>query len=442
MLLIGNGTLVTHDPKTPFFENGCVAIKDGVVHSVGKLEDFSLDGAEFIDAKGGLIMPGLINAHNHIYSAFARGLFIEGNDPKCFLDILKGLWWNIDSHMTLEDVRYSAYWTYLDCIKNGVTTVFDHHASYGAIEGSLFEISDVAKKLGLRTCLCYEVSDRAGEAKMKEAVLENAAFIKAASSIENQCGMMGMHASFTMSDKTMEYCMENTPSGCGCHIHVAEGLDDVFDALKKYGKRTIHRLHDMGILGKHTIAGHCIHINPQEMELLEKTSTMVVHNPESNMGNAVGCPPTMELIHRGILTGLGTDGYTNDMFESLKVANILHKHNTMNPNAAWSECPEMLFENNAKIGARFFDTPIGVLKPGAAGDVVISDYIPQTPLNKDNINSHLLFGVSGRSIVTTIAAGKPLMLNRRMICADEKELMEKSRELAAKLAKRINGGKK
>ena len=89
------------------------------------------------------------------------------------------------------------------------------------------------------------------------------------------------------------------------------------------------------------------------MDLIKDTNTMVVHNPESNMGNACGCPPTMELVHRGILTGLGTDGYTHDMMESFKVANILHKHHLCDPNAAWGEVPTMLFENNAKIAGRF-----------------------------------------------------------------------------------------
>ena len=107
---------------------------------------------------------------------------------------------------------------------------------------------------------------------------------------------------------------------------------------------------------------------------------MVVHNPESNMGNACGCPPTLEIMKHGVLTGLGTDGYTNDMFESLKVANVLHKHNMCDPTVAWGEVHEMLFKNNAAICGRYFDTPVGVLEPGASGDVVVVDYDPLTPM--------------------------------------------------------------
>ncbi len=440
-LLIGNGRLVTRDSARPFFERGCVYIEDGVIADVGdtSLRDAHAD-AEFLDARGGVIMPGLINTHDHIYSAFARGLSINGHDPQNFMDILEGLWWRLDRALSLVDVQMSAYATYIDCIKNGVTTVFDHHASYGAIEGSLFEISGAAQELGLRTCLCYEVSDRDGEDKMKRAVKENVDFMNYAAKEggDMQAGMMGMHAPFTLSNATLEYCAERLPSGAGYHIHVAEGLADVYDSLEKYGKRTVERLFDMGILGEKTIAGHCIHISPREIELLADTKTAVVHNPESNMGNAVGCGPVLRMLAEGVLTGLGTDGYTNDMLESYKVGNILHKHNLCDPNAAWGEIPAMLFENNAKIAARYFNRPLGVLKPGAAGDVIITDYDPLTPMNESNINSHILFGINGRSVTDTVAAGEVLMRDRRMTKVDEHEVMAKCRETASALWRRIN----
>ena len=441
MLLIGNGRLITRDSSKPFLEDGCVCVRDRLISEVGSTADMrtKYPDAEFFDAKGGVIMPGLINTHNHIYSAFARGLSIKGNNPKDFMGILEGTWWRIDRELNLDDVKHSAMVTYIDCIKNGVTTVFDHHASYGAIDGSLFAISDAARELGVRTCLCYEVSDRDGEPKMKQAVHENAAFIKAAMKDKSdmQKGMMGMHASFTLSDKTLELCRENTPDGVGCHIHVAEGMADVYDSLKKYNKRIIHRLFDMDLLGPKTIAGHCIHINPAEMDLLKHTDTMVVHNPESNMGNAVGCPAVLKMMEKGIMLGLGTDGYTNDMIESYKVANILHKHNACDPSVAWGEIPTMLFENNAKIANRYFETPVGVLKEGAAADVIVLDYNPFTPMDETNCNSHILFGMNGRSVTGTVINGKVLMKNRELV-ADEAEITAKAKEQASSLWHRLN----
>lgn len=445
MLLVGNGRLLTRGKHNRLIENGCVAADGDTIVAVGTTAELKekYPGADFIDAHGGMIMPGLINAHNHIYSAFSRGIAINGYNPQSFLDILDGMWWTIDRNLLLEDTRMSAMATYLDCIKCGVTTVFDHHASFGEIPGSLFAIADAARALGVRTCLCYEVSDRDGEEKMRQAVKENADFIKfcAEENSDMVKGMMGMHASFTLSDATLAHCRENTPEGVGFHIHVAEGMTDVYDSLKKYGKRVINRLYDNDILGEKTITGHCIHVNGIEMDILKQTDTMVVHNPESNMGNAVGCPPTIELMRRGILCGLGTDGYTNDMYESMKAANCLHKHNLCDPTVAWAEVPQMLFENNAAIGARSFQKPLGELSEGAAADIIVSDYIPLTPMSADNANGHTLFGMSGRQTVTTIIDGKVRMKDRELIGIDEQAVLAHAREQAAGMWKRINAGK-
>lgn len=443
MLVIGNGKLFTRNDEMPFVENGAVAIEGTKIAAVGETEAIKKQygDAEFIDAKGGVIMPAFINTHEHIYSAMARGLSIKGYNPKGFLDILDGQWWMIDRHLTLEQTKYSAVETLISCIRNGVTTVFDHHASFGQIGGSLFTIADVAKELGVRACLCYEISDRDGMDKARESVMENAEFIRYALKDDTDmiAGMMGMHAQFTISDATMELAAANKPDEVGYHIHVAEGIEDLHDCLKKYGKRIVDRLMDFNILGEKTLLGHCIYINPHEMDLIKDTNTMVVHNPESNMGNACGCPPTMELVHRGILTGLGTDGYTHDMIESYKVANVLHKHHLCDANAAWGEVPKMLFENNAAIANRYFKTPLGVLKEGAAGDVIVVDYNPPTQLDASNINGHILFGMTGRDVVTTVANGRVLMKDREIKVIDVEEAMAKCREESAKLWHSING---
>lgn len=443
MLVIGNGKLFTRNDEMPFVENGAVAIEGTKIAAVGETEAIKKQygDAEFIDAKGGVIMPAFINTHEHIYSAMARGLSIKGYNPKGFLDILDGQWWTIDRHLTLEQTKYSAVETLISCIRNGVTTVFDHHASFGQIGGSLFTIADVAKELGVRACLCYEISDRDGMDKARESVMENAEFIRYALKDDTDmiAGMMGMHAQFTISDATMELAAANKPDEVGYHIHVAEGIEDLHDCLKKYGKRIVDRLMDFNILGEKTLLGHCIYINPHEMDLIKDTNTMVVHNPESNMGNACGCPPTMEMVHRGILTGLGTDGYTHDMIESYKVANVLHKHHLCDANAAWGEVPKMLFENNAAIANRYFKTPLGVLKEGAAGDVIVVDYNPPTQLDASNINGHILFGMTGRDVVTTVANGRVLMKDREIKVIDVEEAMAKCREESAKLWHSING---
>ena len=443
MFLIGNGRLFTRDEKNSFFENGAVVWKDNTIVEVGDFETLKKKyaDAEFIDAKGGVIHPAFINTHEHIYSALARGLSIKGYAPNGFLEILDGLWWTIDRNLDNDLTKLSADATYLECIKNGVTTIFDHHASFGEISGSLFAIEEAARDFGVRSVLCYEISDRDGKEKAHAAIKENVDFAKHALSLKDDFikGMMGMHASFTISDETMELCRKEKPKEIGYHIHVAEDILDLHRCLKEHGKRIVDRLYDWDVLGEKTLLAHCIYVNPHEMDLIRDTNTMVVHNPESNMGNACGCPPTMEIVHKGILTGLGTDGYTHDMIESWKVANILHKHHLVDPGAAWAEVPEMLFQGNARIANRYFEKKLGVLEKGAAADIIITDYIPPTPMNAGNLNGHMLFGMNGRSVVTTVGNGKILMKNRELQGIDEERCLAKIREGAARLEKKING---
>ena len=443
MFLIGNGRLFTRDEKNSYFENGAVVWEGNTIVEVGEFEALKQKyaDAEFIDAKGGVIHPAFINTHEHIYSALARGLSIKGYAPNGFLEILDGLWWTIDRNLDNDLTKLSAEATYLECIKNGVTTIFDHHASFGEISGSLFAIEEAAREFGVRSALCYEISDRDGKEKALASIKENVDFAKHALSLKDDFikGMMGMHASFTISDETMELCRQEKPKEIGYHIHVAEDILDLHRCLKEHGKRIVDRLYDWDVLGEKTLLAHCIYVNPHEMDLIRDTNTMVVHNPESNMGNACGCPPTMEIVHKGILTGLGTDGYTHDMIESWKVANILHKHHLVDPGTAWAEVPEMLFQGNARIANRYFEKKLGVLEKDAAADIIITDYIPPTPMNAGNLNGHMLFGMNGRSVVTTVGNGKVLMKNRELQGIDEERCLAKIREGAARLEKKING---
>lgn len=443
MIIIGNGRLITRDREAPYFENGAVVVKGERIEAVGPLDELTAryPEAQFIDARGGLIHPGLINAHSHIYSALARGLGIKGHNPTGFVEVLEGMWWRIDRILDVPMTRLSAYATYIDCIKQGVTTLFDHHASYGEIPGSLFAIADVAAEVGVRTCLCYEVSDRDGEQRRDEGIRENSEFIEYATKKNDDRikAMFGLHAAFTLSDKTLEKCVRVNDSRAGFHIHVAEGMADVYDSLQNYGTRTVNRLHGMGILGPKTILGHCIHVNHTEMDIIKETSSMIVNNPESNMGNAVGCSPVLEFFKKGILVGLGTDAYTNDMLESVKVALAIQRHNVCLPNVGFGEATSMLFSNNAKIAARFFDQPLGVIRPGAAADIIVLDYKPFTPFSGDNVDGHMLFGMTGRQCTTTMINGKLVMKDRELVGIDEEQINARILEGAKKLWAAING---
>ena len=405
MYILGNGRLITRSQALPYLENGAVCIDGTKIKAVGETAALraGYPEAEFLDARGGVIMPAFINAHTHIYSALARGLSIKGNNPTNFYEVLDGTWWAIDRKLTLKGTKASADALYIDCIKQGVTTIFDHHASYCEIPGSLFQIAESAKQFGIRSCLCYEVSDRDGEEKCLQAIQENADFITWCEKEKDPmlAAMFGGHALFTISDKTFDRMVAANNGRTGYHIHVSEGMNDVYDSLQNYGRRPVQRLQDHGILGPKTILGHCIHVNTAEIELIKNTDTMVVNNPESNMGNAVGICP--------------------------------QRSNACAPNVAWCEVRDMLFKNNAKIGARYFDAPLGVLEPGAAADVIVMDYKPFTPFSDANIDGHMIFGMTGRQCQTTIANGKLLMKDRELIGIDEEainaHILEESKKL-------------
>ncbi len=423
MLLIGNGRVITRDEDKPYLEHGAVVCENEVIIEVGDEAELraKYPEAEYVDAMGGVIMPGLINAHTHIYSGLARGLAIEGNNPTNFLEILEGTWWNIDRHLTIDGTKASAYATVLDCIRNGVTTIFDHHASYCEVPGSLFAIKDVCEELGIRACLCYEVSDRDGEEKCLQSIKENGEFSRWAAKQDSDmiAAMFGGHALFTISDKTFERMVDENAGLTGFHIHVAEGMNDVYDSLRNYGCRPVNRLLNHGILGEKTLLGHCIHVNPAELDIIKETGTMVVNNPESNMGNAVGCSPVLQMFQKGIKVGMGTDAYTHDMLESLKVFLIIQRHNACMPNVAWMEDVQMLFNNNRDIAAKYFKKPVGILRSGAAADIIVMDYKPFTPFSDENIDGHMIFGMMGKNCRTTIINGKVLYKDREFVGIDE-----------------------
>ena len=148
MILLANGRVITRDSDgAGYFKDGGVVTDGGKIVEVGTTAELraKYPQAEFVDAKGGVIMPGLINAHTHIYSALARGLAINGYNPTNFYEVLDGQWWYIDRHLTLEATRASAQALVIDSIKQGVTTIFDHHASFCQIPGSLMKIAEVTR---------------------------------------------------------------------------------------------------------------------------------------------------------------------------------------------------------------------------------------------------------------------------------------------------------
>ncbi|MHB8597923.1 MAG: putative aminohydrolase SsnA [Ktedonobacteraceae bacterium] len=453
-ILIGNGTVVTLNTDNQLIEQGAVLVQKGRIAAIGldsMLRQHYPD-ADYVNANDGLIMPGFLCTHTHFYSAFARGMAIPGKPPRNFLEILERLWWRLDKLLTLEDIRASAEVYMADAIRYGTTCVVDHHASPGAVDGSLDVIANAVKQAGIRACLAYEVSDRDGQAITEAGMRENERFIRVLRTERKQqveAGLLaasyGLHASFTLSPATLEQCAASGANlGIGFHIHVAEDSLDENDSMTRYGMRVADRLADYHILGPHSIAAHCVHVHSGEVERLAETHTSSVHNPRSNMNNAVGRAPVEEMIGAGVHVGLGNDGFSMNMLQEMKAAYLLHKFALNDPRAMAADLVlKMAFSENVHIIQQVFSPfcanfpAVGALQVGAAADIVLLDYVPPTPMNGDNFPWHLIFGMDGHHVNSTMVAGRWLMRNRQLLTVDEARIHARARELAQSLWQRM-----
>lgn len=436
--LITNAALCTRDDAQPFIADGALAYDGTTITAVGPTAELvaRYPEAEQIDARGRLVMPGMINAHMHYYSTFARGIDLGSPPPTTFGQILSGLWWKLDKLLTLDDVYYSAIGPMIDAVRMGVTSVIDHHASPHAVRGSLFRLAEAAQLLGLRSNLCYEVSDRDGGSIARAGIAENIEFARYCQALDDDIlrPLFGLHAQMTLSDQTLAAATEQAAGlGLGYHIHAAEGIEDVVDCIAQHGCRVIPRLAQYGILSERSIAVHCVQVLDEEIELLAESGVAVVNNPESNMSNAVGTAPVLKMLKAGVLVGLGTDGYCVDMTESLRALQAIQKHVAGLPAVAWAESHLMLFQNNRAIMNRLLRGTVGVLAPGAYADIIILGYRPPTPLDARTLDSHILFGVSGRDVDTTIINGRLVLYERELVGIDEERLLAESRAAAAAL---------
>jgi putative selenium metabolism protein SsnA len=435
---IKNGLVWTGGDEPSVFSGG-VLCQDGIIQAVGpdsELEKAVRD-AEVIDAQGRLVTPGFINAHMHLYSTFARGLPPKGLPPENFVEILERLWWHLDRVLTLQDLGPSAEVVLLDALRAGVTTVIDHHASNGAIDGSLDVLAQAASRFGLRLSTCYEVSDRDGKEKMNSGIRENLRFAKAVEGDPMLAAMFGLHASFTLSDDTLEACAAaGKENDLPFHVHVAEAAPDAEDARRRGYEGALARLHTRGVITPGTLAVHCVHTGPEEWRLLKDTGACAVHNPQSNMNNAVGAAPVKEMIAAGVSVGIGTDGMEADVREEIRTAFLLGHHRTGDPRTMWTEVQSLL-DANRKIASGLFGSRLGELAKGAAADVVVYDYRPPTSFEPGNFLGHLLFGFYKSPARDVVVAGRARLRQGRPVDIDAAEVAVRAQEQARALWSRF-----
>ena len=454
LMLITNATLLTLDAENRILEDQAIYLENGKIAAIGpeKALQAWYPEAETLDARGQYVMPGNVCAHTHFYGAFARGMSIPGPAPKDFPEILQKLWWPLDKALDPDAIRLSAQIMLADAIRNGTTTVLDHHASPNAIAGSLDVIAEAVQQSGLRAVLCYEVTDRDSPERTRAGIEENVRFIQQTNKPTNQqinksanqqtnpklSATFGLHASLTLSDTTLDACRNAAPDGSGFHIHVAEHEADEYDSLEKSGQRVVDRLHKHGLLGPRTILAHCVHVDAAEIGRIADTDTWVTHQPRSNMNNGVGVTPVESLLRAGVRVCLGTDGFPHSMWEETRFAYLIQKLHHRDPRRMPGNVLfDMLAGNNPALAGAFFpDAPLGILAEGAHADLIFVDYHPHTPLTPGNLPWHVIFGFHESMVTTTICGGQVLMQDRQLLTLNEAAVAAEARELAPKVWER------
>ncbi|MCF7935061.1 MAG: amidohydrolase family protein [Synergistales bacterium] len=388
---IGGGPVA--DGAEVFLSPGALLVEDGKVAETGSPEEIRSKADEYIDTGGRLILPGLVNFHSHFYSALAPGL-IPAEPPKDLPSILRGLWWRLDMALDRESIAASALTGAAEAARHGVTTVFDHHASMQTPEGSLETIAGELRRVGIRGCLCYEITDRAGTDQVARQIEENVEFARRHRDDPFFKGTMGLHASLTLSEDTLQAV--SAAGDLPVHIHCGEGAADLARCQTEGYAGPVDRLHRHGLLSRDAILVHCIHLSPRDREILADLDPVVVTNPESNANNGVGHFDG-EGQPRFVL---GTDGMSQDMTASLKSLFLM-----AHPALPLERLQSAFFPQRIERLQRWFPET-GTFAPGSDADVAVLDYIPLTPISRDSLAAHLVFGAKGGDAWLTLCGGE------------------------------------
>lgn len=388
-------------------------------------------GANRVDCGGTLIVPGNVCAHHHLYSALARGMPFALEPPADFSQILRRVWWRLDRALDEASIRASALTAGLEALLAGTTTVVDHHASPNAVDGSLDIIADALGELGMRSILCYEVTDRDGPQRARAALAENRRFLATSRPLTR--GMMGAHASFTLSDETLAACVDGArQAGTGIHVHVAEDAADNRDSMARCGRPAAARLHRAGAITSASLLAHCVHLAEPEIALIEELRATVACNPRSNMNNSVGLAPFS--LCAG-LVALGTDGIGGNMFAESQSGFFRAREATLRTPPEWPLA--RLAAGSAFVGRAFDEPQLGTLRAGAPADIVILDYHAPAPLSAASLAGHWVFGLDARCVRDVYVAGQQVVAGGRSTRLDGAEIAVKNSAEAARLWARV-----
>jgi len=361
---------------------------DDRIRAVGPMSDYVPAAEDVVDAKGAILMPGLVLGHTHVYSTFARGLSVPFF-PNDFQDILDQLWWKLDRNLDPEAVRASGAAAAAEYLLNGVTAIVDHHAS-GAIRGSLAALSEaIVDVAGMRAAFCFETSDRFDVGACLE---ENLAFARQVRP-GRSAAMFGLHASMSLSDDTLRR-VAAVRGSLPVHVHAAESAEDVDRTRARHGLSVVGRFDKFGLVGPGALFVHCVHCDDGDLSLLKARGASVAVNPTSNMNNGVGLPDVAGMLARGIPTILGDDGMSASAAVEIRTLRFAMNHRYGSPNVfGMADLRKVVLDTYGFLSARL-GVRLGRIETGAAADLLVVDYAAPTPVDLDNAFGHFVYGMA------------------------------------------------
>lgn len=429
-----NAMLVQLDP--PMVESGALRVVDGKIAAVGA-DVVPVAGDEVIDCGGAVLTPGLVNGHTHLYSVLAAGMPAPPKSPTNFHEILKYVWWRLDRAHDVQSVRMSGLIGGLAALRCGTTTLIDHHASPDAIEGSLSDLEGGIAEAGCRGVLCYETTDRNRSNEAQRGLDENERFIVLCRKRNNGrfAGMIGAHASFTLDNQSLADCVDLARElNSGVHIHVAEDPCDEVMTRDKYGVGLFERFAGVGLLDiPDTIFAHGTHLAENDLRSVNQHGTITMaHNTNSNMNNAVGYAPVAKFDRPPML---GTDGIGADMWREARTAQFKsHDGNLPLPFGR----PLAMIGESARFASKALGVKLGLLEEGAEADLVLTQYVPATPLSTDNLAGHMIFAMGPEFVSDVMIGGDWKLRSGKVVSCDEAEVRSNCVEVSRSLHERMS----